>query len=542
MTKSKEFDAIIVGAGFSGMYMLHLLREEGFSVRLYEAGSNVGGTWYWNRYPGARCDIPTESYCYTFSEEIHREWTWSSVYPEQSEILDYCNFVANKLDLRRDIQFNTRLTSAEYDEKSKKWKVSTGDGEIVQAKYFIPALGNVSIPHAPNIKGLEHFQGETYHTSRWPHEEVHFKGKRVAVIGTGSSGVQAITSISKEAEHLTVFQRTPQFVSPVKNPLLRPDQVKEMKNNFPELRRKIREHFIGAPTFDLRRPYSALEDSPEERQRFYEELWQEQNGFQLLFSYMDITVDDEANATLAEFVRTKIKEIVKDPDTAENLLPTYLIGGKRPVVGTNYYETYNQENVSLVNLKKTPIVACTNKGLVTSEGEHEFDIIVFASGFDAMTGPLMKANIRGRNGIFLKDKWDGGKNLKTFLGVCNVGFPNMFTITGPHFPLTTNAITVNELIAEWIFDCIKYVEEHGGEEIEATTEAEETWTNHANEVGEKSIYARVDSWYTGANIEGKPRAFLGYTGDYLMIQEQFNNARDYKGFTFIPKRTAAVEK
>jgi cation diffusion facilitator CzcD-associated flavoprotein CzcO len=542
MTKSKEFDVIIVGAGFSGMYMLHLLREEGFSVRLYEAGSNVGGTWYWNRYPGARCDIPTECYCYTFSEEIHREWTWSSIYPEQSEILDYCNFVANKLDLRSDIQFNTRLTSAEYDEKSKKWKVNTGDGDIVQAKYFIPALGNVSIPHAPKIKGLEQFQGETYHTSRWPHEEVDFKGKRVAVIGTGSSGVQAITSISKEAEHLTVFQRTPQFVSPVKNPLLSLDQVKEMKNNYPELRRKIREHFIGAPAFDLRRPYSALEDSPEERQRFYEELWQEQNGFQLLFSYMDITVDDEANATLAEFVRTKIKEIVKDPETAENLLPTYLIGGKRPVVGTNYYETYNQENVSLVNLKKTPIVACTNKGLVTSEGEHEFDIIVFASGFDAMTGPLMKANIRGRNGIFLKDKWDGGKNLKTFLGVCNVGFPNMFTITGPHFPLTTNAITVNELIVEWIFDCIKFVEEHGVEEIEATTEAEETWTNHANEVGAKSIYAKVDSWYTGANIEGKPRGFLGYTGDYLMFQEQFNHARDYKGFTLTPKQNAAVEK
>ncbi|OLO39033.1 cyclohexanone monooxygenase [Alkalihalophilus pseudofirmus] len=541
MTKNQEFDAIIVGAGFSGMYMLHLLREEGLSVRLYEAGENVGGTWYWNRYPGARCDIPTEFYCYTFSEEIHREWTWSSVYPEQSEILDYCNFVANKLDLRRDIEFNTRLTSAEYDEGNKRWKVSTGDGDVVQAKYFIPALGNVSVPHAPKIKGLEHFQGETYHTSRWPHEEVDFKGKRVAVIGTGSSGVQAITSISKEAEHLTVFQRTAQFVTPVKNPLLSPDQVKEMKNNFPELRRQIREHFIGAPAFDLRRPYSALEDSPEERQKLYEELWQEQNGFQLLFSYLDITLDDDANATLAEFVRTKIKEIVKDPEKAENLLPTYLIGGKRPVVATNYYETYNQKNVSLINLKKTPIVECTSKGLRTTEGEYELDVIVFASGFDAMTGPLMKANIRGKNGILLKDKWEDGKNLKTFLGVCNVGFPNMFTITGPHFPLTTNAITVNELIVEWIFDCIKHVEQHGIEEVEATAEAEVTWTNHVNEVGSQSIYAKVDSWYTGANIEGKPRAFLGYTGDYLMFQEQFNNARDYKGFTLTPKQNTTVE-
>lgn len=541
-TKNQEFDVIIVGAGFSGMYMLHLLREKGLSVRLYEAGSNVGGTWYWNRYPGARCDVPTEDYCYTFSEEIHREWTWSSVYPEQPEILAYCNFVADKLNLRRDIEFNTRLTSAEYDETSKRWKVRTGEGDVAQAKYFIPALGNVSIPHTPDIKGLENFQGETYHTSRWPHEKVDFKGKRVAVIGTGSSGVQAIISISKEAEYLTVFQRTAQFVAPVKNPLLSPDQVKKIKEGFPELRRKIRDHFVGMSSFDLRRPYSALDDTPEERQNFYEDLWDEQKGFQLLFSYMDITLNDEANATLADFVRTKIKETVKDPKTAENLLPNYLIGGKRPVVATNYYETYNQENVSLVNLKKTPILESTNKGLRTSEGEHEFDIIVFASGFDAMTGPLMKANIRGRNGILLSDKWEGGANLKTFLGVCNVGFPNMFTITGPHFPLTANALSVNEVIAEWIFDCIQYVEEHGIEEIEATADAEETWTNHVNEVGAQSIYAKVDSWYTGANIEGKPRAFLGYTGDYQTYQKLFNDARDYKGFTLKPKQNTPVGK
>ncbi|WP_238457946.1 hypothetical protein [Alkalihalobacterium alkalinitrilicum] len=328
----------------------------------------------------------------------------------------------------------------------------------------------------------------------------------------------------------------------MKNPLLTSDQVKEMKDNFPELRRKIREHLMGAPAFNLRRPYSALEDTPVERQKFYEGLWQEQNGFQLLFSYADITLDDEANDTLAEFVRSKIKEIVKDPEKAENLLPTYLIGGKRPVVATNYYETYNQENVSLINLKKTPIVECTTKGLRTTEGEYEFDVIVFASGFDAMTGPLMKANIRGRNGMLLKDKWEDGENIKTFLGVCNVGFPNMFSITGPHFPLTTNAITVNEVIVEWIFDCIKYVEEQGIEETEATAEAEETWTNHVNEVGEQSIYAKVDSWYTGANIEGKPRAFLGYTGDYLTFQELFNNARDYKGLILTPKQNTAAEK
>lgn len=527
--RRKEYDAVIIGAGFSGMYMLHLLREKGYSVRVFESGSNVGGTWYWNRYPGARCDVPTESYCYTFSEEVHKDWTWSKVYPEQSEILDYCNYVADKLDLRRDIEFNTRITNASYDEKNCKWNIEVGKGEFVEAKYFIPAIGNVSIPHEPNIPGLEKFQGEKYHTSQWPHDGVDFKGKRVAVIGTGSSGVQAITAISKEAEHLTVFQRTAQYVLPVKNSTIAPDEAQEMKDNFPNLRQQVREHIVGMPLFQIQRDYSALEDTEEARLALYEELWNRAEGFQSMYSYNDITLNDDANETFAEFVRSKIKEIVKDPETAKNLLPTYLIGGKRPIVATNYYETYNQENVSLVNLKKTPFVEATEKGIRTTESDYEFDIIIFASGFDALSGPLMRMNIRGRDGITLKEKWQEGHNLKTYLGICNVGFPNMFTITGPHFPLTANAISVNELLAEWIIDCITYVEQQGAGEVEVTPQAEDYWTDHVNEVGEASIYAKVPSWYTGANIEGKPRAFYGYTGDFQTFQQKFEESRDYKG-------------
>ncbi|MEW9672553.1 flavin-containing monooxygenase [Ammoniphilus sp. 3BR4] len=537
MTHKQELDAVVVGAGFGGMYALHLLREGGYSVRLYEANGDVGGVWYSNRYPGARCDSQSQFYCYTFSEELYKGWTWSSAYPEQSEILDYLNCAADKLDLRRDIQFNTRVTSAEYDETNNRWRIHTEDGNLVLAKYFIPAIGNLTSSHKPDIKGLESFEGKAYHTSRWPHEKVDFRGKRVGVIGTGSSGVQSITAISKMADHLTVFQRTPQYTFPVKNPLLGPDKIKEMKDNFHELRRKMYEHPTALPPNteinQFIKHYSALDDTPEERQKLYERIW-EIDGSQLLVAYNDLMTNDEANETLAEFMRSKIKEIVKDPQTAENLLPTYLVNGKRPVYDTGYLETYNQENVSLVNLKKTPILECTPKGLRTTEAEYELDIIVFASGFDAVTGPLMNANIRGRNGILLKDKWEGGANLKTYLGICNVGFPNMFTIGGPHFNLPTNAPTVNEVLAEWIFDCIQYFEKHGIEVIEATPEAEEDWTNHVNEIGSKSIYAKVDSWFTGANIEGKPRTFLGYMGGFPSYHEQILKSKSFEGFSFRP--------
>lgn len=538
----KEFDAVVIGAGFAGMHMLHLLREGGYTVRAYEAGSNVGGTWYWNRYPGARCDSPSLCYCYTFSEELYKNWTWSSVFPEQPEILSYLNYVADKLDLRRDIQFNTRVTSAHYDESNNRWIIRTYDGNLVLAKYFIPGIGNLTVSNTPNIKNLESFEGKTYHTSHWPHEKVEFKGKRVGVFGTGSSGIQSIPVIAKEAEHLTVFQRTPQYTFPARNRPLEPDEINGAKEDVQELRCQIRESPAGVAGHTIINNYSALDDSPEERQKVYEQIWQFSGGG-LLSAYNDLQTNEEANETLAEFIRSKIKEIVKDPETAEKLLPTYLVGGKRPVMDTDYYETYNRENVSLVDLKKTPILESTPKGLRTTEAEYKLDIIVFATGFDAMTGPLMNLDIRGRNGVLLKEKWDGGANLKTLLGISNVGFPNMFNIAGPHFPSAVNAPPVNEVIVEWIFDCIQYLEEHNIGVIEATTEAEEAWTNHVNELGASSIYAKVDSWYTGANIEGKPRAFYTYPGDFQTYQEKFNDvaSKDYEGFSLISLPKTSVK-
>ncbi|MED4475912.1 NAD(P)/FAD-dependent oxidoreductase [Oceanobacillus caeni] len=533
MSQKQEFDAVIIGAGFSGMYMLHLLRQEGYTARLYEAGNSVGGTWYWNQYPGARCDTPSEFYCYTFSEALYKDWTWSSLYPRQEEILDYLNYAADKLELRQDIQLNTRVTLAEYDESVNRWKIETEDGNFAVAKYFIPAIGGLAVPHTPDIKGIENFKGEQYHTSRWPHEKVDFRGKRVGVIGTGSSGVQAITAIAKEADHLTVFQRTPHHTFQIRNPLLSPEEIKKMKEDFPKLRQRVLEHPIGMPSFPLLNNYSALDDSPEERTKLYERVWEEVGGFQFLFAYNDLITNDEANKTLEEFMHCKIKEIVKDPETANNLLPNHLIGGKRPICVSNYLETYNRENVTLVNLKKTLFVECTNKALRTTSEEYDLDIIVFATGFDAMTGALMNANIRGRNGLLLRDKWEGGNNLKTYLGICNVGFPNMFTIGGPHFPLQVNVPPIVEIVAEWIFDCIKQLDENGFGEIEATPEAEEEWTNQLNEIGKVSVFSKVDSWYVGANIEGKPRGFLGHPGDFSTYQEHiYNSSKDYKGFKF----------
>ncbi|RLL46821.1 NAD(P)/FAD-dependent oxidoreductase [Oceanobacillus piezotolerans] len=531
MVNTLELDAVVVGAGFYGIYMTHLLREGGYSVCLYEAGEEVGGTWYWNRYPGARCDTPSEFYSYTFSEELYKGWIWSSFYPEQSEILDYMKYVVDKLDLRRDIQFNSRVKSAEYDESINRWRIHLNESAIL-AKYYFPAIGGLSTIHTPNIKGLENFVGEKYHTSRWPHEKVDLKGKRIGVIGTGSSGVQSIIETANEAAHVTVFQRTAQYVLPVKNPLLTEKEIKEIKDNFSSLRKRVRAHPTGMPSFPILRNYSALDDTPEERNRFYEQLWEEANGFQFLFAYNDLMLNEKANNTLTEFLRKKIREIVNDPETADNLLPNYLIGGKRPVVAIDYFETYNRDNVSLVNLKKTPFIEGTERGLRTTEKEHELDIIIFASGFDVGIGPIRDANIRGRNGLLLNEKWENGANLKTFVGACNHGFPNMFLLGGCHYPLGVNVPPIAELMVKRIYDCLTYFKEKGVNVIEATTVAEESWTNLINEIGEMSFYSKVDSWFNGANIEGKPRTILGYAGDFLMYQEQISKAMDeYNGFT-----------
>jgi cation diffusion facilitator CzcD-associated flavoprotein CzcO len=527
-----DLDAVVVGAGFSGLYMLYRLREAGFSTRVFEAGDNVGGTWYWNRYPGARCDVESIYYNYTFSDELLREWTWSSKYAEQPEILSYINFVADKFDLRRDIQFKTLVNFAQFNEEKNRWDIQLNDGKTVSAKYFITAVGCLSASNVPKFKGLENFSGEWYHTGRWPHEKVDFKGKRVGVIGTGSSGIQSIPVIAQEAEHLTVFQRTPQYSTPARNEPYDPDFIKQVRENYSEIRKQMRQSLTGIPAVPRNR--SALEDTQEERRRIYEAAWEKGGLLTLSYSYNDLSINPEANETVAEFIRSKIREVVKDPEVAEKLLPNYYYATKRPIIDTNYFETYNRDNVTLVDVKKAPIEEITPNGLRTAESEYELDMIVFATGFDAMTGPLFKMDIRGKDGVSLKEKWAGGAQTRTYLGIATAGFPNMFMLTGPESPsVLSNMMVSIEQHVEWVSDCIKYLRDHGKDVIEVKEEAENTWSKHCREVAESTLYVKTESWYTGANIDGKARGFqiyLGGVGPYRQICDEVA-AKGYEGFT-----------
>ena len=536
-TQDNIFDAIVIGAGFSGLYMLHRLRESGFSIRVFEANSDVGGVWYANRYPGAKCDSDSIIYNYTFSEEILQEWTWTSRFPEQAEILSYLNFVADKLDLRRDIQFNTRITAAHYDEDNKNWNIQTEDGTILSAKYFISGVGLLNAANVPNIKGFASFEGDWYHTGKWPHEKVDFKGKRVGVIGTGSSGIQSIPIIAQEADHLTVFQRTPGFCTPARNHPYDPEFIRQTKANYSMIRNQTR-HSLTGYLDQLINDRSALDDTPEERKQEYQKVW-ERGGFAMGLTYNDLMLNPAANETIGEFIRSKISETVKDPEVAEKLKPTYLYGSKRPVLDTNYYETFNRENVSLVDVKCAPIVEITPKGIRTEEAEYELDIIVFATGFDGMTGPLFKIDIRGKQGVSLKEKWANGAHVRTYLGIANAGFPNMFMITGPESPsaLTNLPVSIEQHV-EWIGDCIEFLRENGVETIEAKVEAEEAWSKHCKEVANKTLYSKGDSWYTGANIEGKPRGFLIYVGGVGTYRKKCDEvaAKGYEGFSLSSAR------
>ena len=533
MTKNQteEYDAVVLGAGFSGLYMLHRLREAGFSARVYEAAEDVGGVWYWNRYPGARCDVQSIYYNYSFSEELFNEWTWSSKFPEQPEILRYLNFVADKFDLRKDIQFITRITSAHYDEINNNWKINLSDGSTVLTKYFISGVGCLSAANIPNFKGLDTFQGDWYHTGHWPKEKVEMKNKRVGVIGNGSSGIQAIPVIAKEAGHLTVFQRTPQYTVPARNHTYKPEFIKKTKQNYAEIYKDMRETEIGQKIQVSN--VSALSDTAEKRKEVFQKAWEE-GGYAFSTTYYDIMINEEANNMAADFIRSKIKEIVRDPKVAEKLLPNYLYGTKRTVMDTDYYETYNRENVTLVDVKQAPIVEITPTGIRTSEAEYDLDIIVFATGYDGMTGPLFKFDIRGKNGVSLKEKWEDGANVRTFLGLTTAGFPNFFMITGPESPsVLVNMLSAIEQHVEWISDCLEYLRNKGVETIEPTVEAEEKWSEHCREVAEQTLYVKTDSWYTGANIAGKPRSFLIYLGGFPGYKQRCNEVASsgYNGFT-----------
>lgn len=529
----KEVDAVILGAGFAGLYMLHQLKSKGFSTIVYETGDGVGGVWYWNRYPGARCDIESIYYNYTFSKELYEEWTWTSRFPEQEEILRYLNYVADRLKLRSNIQFNTRVKAAHFDEEQHKWLVHLNDGHQVLAKYFITGIGCLSAANVPKFQGLDQFSGKWYHTGHWPHEKVDFTGKRVGIIGTGSSGIQAIPVIAKEAKHLTVFQRTPQYTIPARNHLYDEDFIRETKGNFENLKHAMRNSVSGTP-FAYNYP-SAIEDSDHHRQEVFEEAWA-QGGFAFASTYKDLLTNEQSNEKAAAFIRSKIRETVQDPTVAEKLCPKYMYGTKRQVLDSDYFETYNRDNVLLVDVKESPILEITETGVQTASDHFELDIIIFATGYDGMTGPLFKIDIRGRNGVTLRDKWENGASVQTYLGLATASFPNLFMITGPESPsVLVNMPIAIEQHVEWIAQCIDYLREHDIDVMETNAEAEQAWSKHCREIANETLYVKGDSWYTGANIAGKPRSFLIYLGgfDYYTKRCQEVAQNNYEGFQLL---------
>jgi cyclohexanone monooxygenase len=529
--KPSTVDAVIVGAGFSGLYLLHRFEKAGFTARCFERGDGVGGTWYWNRYPGARCDVESMQYSYGFNDDLQQEWDWPEKFSAQADILAYANHVADRFDLRKYITLETEVSASRYDEAARVWHVETDKGENVTCKYFIMAGGCISTAQIPKFEGLDNYQGEKYHTGNWPHEPVSFKGKRVAVIGTGSSGIQAIPVIAEEAAHLTVFQRQANFSIPARNMPMTPEYAGSWKDGYAEKRAEMRYQ----PNGMLREgnDVSALAVSEEERQRIYEKRWKEGTGA-FLGAFNDILTNKEANDTMAEFVRNKIRATVKDPVTAEILCPkTHPIGTKRICIDSGYYQTFNRENVDLVDISGTPIERMTAKGLVVDGREFEFDAIVFATGFDAMTGTLFNVDIRGRGGLALKKKWEAGP--RTYLGLMTESFPNMFIITGPGSPsVKGNMINTIEQHVDLVTDTMIHMREQGLDLIEPDLKAEDEWVDHVQVVAHKTLFPQANSWYMGANMPGKPRLFMPYiagVGSYRRTCEEVV-AEGYKGFRF----------
>ena len=523
-----DFDAVVIGAGFSGIHMLKSLRDKlGLKARVFEAGETVGGTWYWNRYPGARCDSNSYIYCFTWDKQLLQEWEWSERYPEQDEILRYLEHVAKRHDLKRDMQFNTRVTAGEFDEETNLWTVHTDKGEPVTARFLITAVGTLSTTNLPQFKGLDRFKGKWYHTSRFPHSGVDFTGKRVAVVGTGATAVQAIPEIAvvgtgatavqaipeiaQQAKQLTVFQRTANYCVPARNGKVDPEVAKARKADYDGVVKRTRESFFGQEHYFI--PKSVLETTPEEREREFDKRW-DAGGFAFwLANYQDMFFSQEANDVIADYLKRKIRTTVKDPAVAEKLIPKgYPYGTKRQPLDTNYFETFNKDNVLLVDAKTDgAIEEITENGIRAGGKEYPFDIIVFATGFDAMTGPLKALNLKGRGGRTLDEEWRDGPH--TYLGISVVGFPNLFTITGPQSPsVLTNMPVAIEQHVEWVTECIDSMRKTGRTVIEAKPEAQDQWVAHVNEVVGATLMTKANSWYMSANIAGKPRAFLPYLG------------------------------
>jgi Predicted flavoprotein involved in K+ transport len=541
--RATTVDAVVIGAGFTGLYMLHKLRDQmGMTVRVFEVGDGVGGTWYWNRYPGARSDSDSYLYSYSFDKELQQEWQWSERYPVQHEILSYLEHVADRHDLRRDITFGTRVQSATFDEGAGTWTVATDGGETVTAQFLISGVGGLSASNIPDFPGLDSYRGETYHTGHWPHEGVDFTGKRVGIIGTGASAVQSIPLIAQQAADLTVFQRTANYIVPARNGPVDPEIVASRKANYDEHRHNARYSFAGFDHYQFI-DKGALEDTEEQRQAEFQGRW-DMGGFGLwLANYNDIFFSDESNKTVRDFLDARIRATVRDPETAELLVPKgHAFGCKRNPLDSGYYETFNLETVHLVSVADNPIAAITPKGTRLTDGsEFELDAIVFATGFDAMTGPINKIDIRGRGGQLLRDKWHAGPH--TYLGLMSAGYPNLFTITGPQSPsVLSNMPTSIEQHVEFTAQIIGAVRDRGEQLVEPAKEAEDAWVEHAQELANASLFPQANSWYMGANIPGKPRVFLPYLGGVGGYRQKCEEVVEngFEGFVFTGAKQGAM--
>ena len=524
------YDVLIVGAGWSGMYMLYKCRRLGLKARVLEKGPSVGGTWYWNRYPGLHCDVESVEYSFSFDKELQEEWNWSERYASQPEILRYANHVADRFDLRRDISFNTKVLSLSFDEATGTWGAEVEGHAPLRSKYVVMATGCLSHPKDPGIPGVENFKGEVYHTAHWPEQAPNFAGKRVGVIGTGSSGIQTIPILAEQAGHLYVFQRTPSYSLPAHNRKLDAEYVRGVKDNYEELRQAARQHMVGipAPTYAA----SVFDVDATERNRIYQSIYDQGKPFALMVAFGDVLVSKEANQTTQDFLADRIRSRVNDPELAEQLIPrSQYAGTRRLCIDTNYYETFNRKNVTLKNLQKDPIKQIVSNGVETESGVQELDCLVFATGYDAMTGALLAIDIRGRKGVTLQSKWSEGP--RTMMGLMTAGFPNLFTVTGPGSPaVLSNMVNSIEQHVEWIADCLAYMGKQDKQLIEADTEAENQWVSHVNEVANMTLFPLGNTWYLGANVKGKPRVFMPYiggVGTYRQLCDQVA-ADGYRGF------------
>ncbi len=526
----EQFDVVVAGAGFSGLYMLYRLRQLGLSVKVLESAGDVGGTWYWNRYPGARCDIPTTDYTYSFDPELEKEWTWSEKYATQPEILEYLRFVADRHGLRSDIEFSATVTSARWDEPEKRWRITTDGGQEIRCRYYIMATGCLSMPKSPDIEGAGRFAGQVYFTSRWPHEGVDLTGQRVAVIGTGSSGIQSIPLIARQARRLTVFQRTPNFSIPAHNGPAPADRLERLAEDRDEYRDAARWSRGGVP-IDPTDILGGTASEAVRRERF-EAAWAQGELFGILNVFADQGVNPAANDIVAEMIREKIRSIVTDPGIAEALCPKdHYFGTKRPCLDTGYFETYDLPHVQLVDLRKQPIVSITEEGIETADESFGFDAIVYATGFDAMTGALVAADAAGRDGVSLKEKWAAGPS--TYLGLMTTGFPNFFMLTGPGSPSVLSNMTVSiEQHVDWVAGCLENMRDEGLETIEPTALAEAGWNQHVQDCAAITLHPTANSWYMGANVPGKPRVFLPYIGGVNAYRQACDEvaAQGYLGF------------